>query len=159
MRLVPMSREEFLRRAQTVPVHSRHGYFKHGLWSRVADRCWMRSEIAVDFGTRLFGADLAVLFPEHLDRYHNGRILGCPDVIVEVLSDDSIYRDRDDKFKAYYQAGVPWYWIGDPVAGTPEEYHASAEGYVRTAMGTLEHTFEPKALPGLTIPLAPLLED
>lgn len=40
-------------------------------------------------------------------------IEGPPDLIVEVVSDDSVQRDRVDKFDEYEKAGVREYWIID----------------------------------------------
>lgn len=37
-----------------------------------------------------------------------------PDLIVEVISAESVRRDRVDKFQEYEQAGVREYWIIDP---------------------------------------------
>ncbi|MEK7439257.1 MAG: Uma2 family endonuclease [Chloroflexota bacterium] len=39
---------------------------------------------------------------------------GVPDLVVEVISDDSVSRDRVDKFDEYEEAGVREYWIIDP---------------------------------------------
>ncbi|MHB2017412.1 MAG: Uma2 family endonuclease [Candidatus Xenobia bacterium] len=177
---IAMSKEEFLRRADRLEeglrdweegvairgmvAHSRHGYFIAELYGFLKTRRGngvgkVRQEVFVDFGSRTFGADLAVLFPDHVDRLQKGRIQGCPDIVVEVLSEDSVDRDRTDKFDAYWRAGVPWYWIGDPEFGILEEYQHTAQGYVRTASGNLERPFQPLALPGLQVPLDALLED
>jgi len=42
---------------------------------------------------------------------------GPADLIVEVVSDDSVSRDRSDKFYEYQAAGVREYWIIDPRPG------------------------------------------
>lgn len=173
-----MAKEEFLRRAEireeclqdwedgmairVMPVHTRHGYFigiLFGLLNSYVRGGKVRQEAFVDFGARTFGVDLVVLFAEHTDRLVDGRVKGCPDLIVEVLSPDSIDRDRTVKFDYYYNQGVPWYWIGDPVAGILEEYRYSADGYVRTASGSLDSAFQPKAVAGLSVVMADLLED
>ncbi|MGQ0603350.1 MAG: Uma2 family endonuclease [Anaerolineales bacterium] len=39
---------------------------------------------------------------------------GAPDLIIEVVSDESVSRDRIDKFEEYENAGVREYWIVDP---------------------------------------------
>jgi Uma2 family endonuclease len=49
---------------------------------------------------------------------HGGRVTptgveGPPDLVVEVVSDDSMQRDRVDKFDEYEKAGVREYWILD----------------------------------------------
>lgn len=39
---------------------------------------------------------------------------GPPDLAVEVISDDSVARDRDVKYSEYEAAGIREYWIVDP---------------------------------------------
>jgi len=79
--------------------------------------------------------------------------------VLEILSEDSVERDRTEKFDYYYTQGVAWYWIGDPVAGILEEYHHTPQGYVRSSSGSLQRPFEPRTLSGLSVPLSELLED
>lgn len=43
------------------------------------------------------------------------RIIGPPDIIVEVLSPSTAKKDRLIKYRRYEQAGVHEYWIVDPV--------------------------------------------
>lgn len=42
------------------------------------------------------------------------RIVGAPDLLVEILSEGTAQRDREVKFKRYAQYGVKEYWIIDP---------------------------------------------
>lgn len=178
---IPMSRAEYFERAarredclvdweegvaiRMPPAHGRHGYFisylhvdlNEFLRIREIGRAW--SEVFVEFDDRVFGADLAVLFAQRLEHYQEGRIRGCPDIVVEVVSPNSEARDRTDKLEGYYQAGVAWYWIGDPIAGTLEEYKHSPQGYLRSAAGNLETPFQPRSLDGFQVELSRLLTD
>jgi Uma2 family endonuclease len=52
-----------------------------------------------------------------LARYTDDRLLGPADLVVEVVSDDSVTRDRRHKLADYAAAGVPEYWIVDPRPG------------------------------------------
>lgn len=144
------------------PAHGRHGLFilhlSQALKQGLVDRGQLFQEIFVDFGPKTYGVDVAILFMEHVDRYVDGRILGAPDVIVEVLSQDSLVRDRTDKFNNYCSFGVPWYWIGDPLGGSLEEYQHTPGGYLRTASGTTESPFEPRALQGVSVDLTQLMK-
>jgi Uma2 family endonuclease len=115
--------------------------------------------VFVDFGAVTYGVDLAVLLAENVERLADGRIHGSPDLILEVLSDSSVDRDRVEKFDAYRRYEVPWYWIGDPVAGTLEEYQWTPAGYLRTASGTLTRPFAPQAFSDLVLNLTDLMED
>jgi Uma2 family endonuclease len=61
--------------------------------------------------------DLLFVAREHLDRLTEERLNGPADLVVEVVSDDSVARDRADKFYEYQAAGVREYWILDPRPG------------------------------------------
>jgi Uma2 family endonuclease len=61
--------------------------------------------------------DLLFVAQEHLDRLTPERLNGPADLVVEVVSDDSVARDRADKFYEYQAAGVQEYWIIDPRPG------------------------------------------
>jgi Uma2 family endonuclease len=58
--------------------------------------------------------DILFIANKNLDRLSNDRFVGPPDLIVEIVSADSLQRDRRDKFNEYREAGVPEYWIIDP---------------------------------------------
>lgn len=47
---------------------------------------------------------------------------GAPDLIVEILSTSTAFRDRGIKFETYEQAGVREYWMVDPAAQYVEVY-------------------------------------
>jgi Uma2 family endonuclease len=58
--------------------------------------------------------DLLFISNAHLDRLTEDRLDGPADLVVEIISDDSVTRDRVDKFDEYEAAGIPEYWIIDP---------------------------------------------
>jgi Uma2 family endonuclease len=102
--------------------------------------------------------DLAYLSTERMHLLHptDRKIHGSPDLVVEVTSSTPA-RDRVHKFRGYYGNGVPWYWIIDSNTLAIEEYHATPEGYLRTASVALGEEFRPQLFPGLAINLAALL--
>jgi len=61
--------------------------------------------------------DLLFIAQGHLERLTETRLSGPADLVVEVISDDSVARDRADKFYEYQAAGVTEYWIIDPRPG------------------------------------------
>ena len=61
----------------------------------------------------MFQPDVVVLLKEHLTRYGVKRIIGAPDLLVEVISPSSKLYDRALKPLVYEQAGVPEYWLVD----------------------------------------------
>ena len=50
---------------------------------------------------------------ERLGQWQEKYFDGAPDLIIEVISDDSVGRDRAEKFEEYEEAGVREYWIID----------------------------------------------
>ena len=61
--------------------------------------------------------DLLFVAREHLDRLTPERLRGPADLVIEVVSDDSVGRDRADKFYEYQAAGVIEYWLIDSRPG------------------------------------------
>lgn len=61
--------------------------------------------------------DILFVTREHLDRLTEDRLAGPADLVVEVISEDSVTRDRVRKFYEYQAAGVREYWLIDPRPG------------------------------------------
>lgn len=57
--------------------------------------------------------DICFLSRQHTDRLTSRRLDGYADLVVEVISTDSVTRDRRQKFAEYQAAGIPEYWIVD----------------------------------------------
>jgi Uma2 family endonuclease len=75
--------------------------------------------------------DILFVAQANQHRLSTERLNGPADLVVEVVSDESVSRDRVTKFHEYEQAGVAEYWIIDP---RPERQQA--EFYQRTPEGT-----------------------
>ncbi len=58
--------------------------------------------------------DLLFVATKNLERLTEDRLLGPADLIIEIISKDSVSRDRNEKFQEYAAAAVPEYWIIDP---------------------------------------------
>lgn len=58
----------------------------------------------------------------------NTEIQGAPDLVLEIVSPDSVDRDWRDKFHEYERAGVKEYWIIDPNNQRFEIYCLSDQG-------------------------------
>ena len=81
-----------------------------------------------------------------------------PDLIVEILSPSTARTDRVRKLNSYQKAGVPHYWIVDPVDCLIECYKLENGRYValtRTAEGMFEHP----DFPGLILDLQALFAE
>jgi Uma2 family endonuclease len=108
---------------------------------------------------RVLAPDLVFLSQAFLARYaaDRGRIVGAPDLVVEVVSPASASRDRVTKFNAYREAGVPWYWLIDSQSLAIEEYRLMSEGYLAVARVAAGERFRPQLFPELDIDLAELV--
>jgi Uma2 family endonuclease len=58
--------------------------------------------------------DVFVVLNEHMGKLTPSRMIGGPDLVVEIRSPGTATYDRLSKYEAYEQAGVPEYWIADP---------------------------------------------
>lgn len=105
--------------------------------------------------------DLIFLANKHLDRLTSERVAGPPDLIVEVVSDDSVHRDRVDKFDEYEAGGVPEYWVVDyrESRRRVDFYQLDLRGqYQRAAIGE-DGIYRSAALPGFWLKVDWLLAD
>jgi Uma2 family endonuclease len=135
------------------------GYLlRHFVGPRNLGRAFVGVDVFLPDG-RCFIPDLSFLSTDHLHLVNESdrKIYGSPDLVVEVTSSQP-ERDREHKFAVYYNNGVPWYWIVDQETLAIEEYHATSQGYVRTARVASGEEFSPQLFPGLTLNLAKLMD-
>jgi Uma2 family endonuclease len=64
--------------------------------------------------------DVFVVLNEHLDRVVGTRVIGAPDLVVEIASPGTARHDLSEKLWAYAHAGVPEYWVVTPGSKTVE---------------------------------------
>lgn len=109
--------------------------------------------------SRVVVPDLVFLASANRERLRQveGRIVGAPDLLVEIVSPSSASRDRVAKFNAYRQAGVPWYWLIDGETLVVEEFQLTPQGYLAVARVAAGETFQPQVFAGLQINLSGLL--
>ena len=55
--------------------------------------------------------DIVFISKKNLKNVERGRLFGTPDLVVEIVSPSSYYRDRYEKFALYEKHGVKEYWI------------------------------------------------
>ena len=73
--------------------------------------------------------DIVVVLSANLHRITPSRIIGAPDLVVEILSPGTAGYDRREKQDAYARSGVGEYWIVDPGAQTVELLTLNKGGY------------------------------
>ena len=73
--------------------------------------------------------DVLILLKPNLEKVTEKRVIGTPDLVVEVISPGTATYDRREKLDAYIQAGVPEYWIVEPASRTIEVLTIEAGTY------------------------------
>jgi len=92
--------------------------------------------------------DLLFVASAHLDRLRETYLDGPADLVVEIVSPESIGRDRGEKFYEYEQAGIPEYWLIDPQRERAEFYQLDEHGRYRLVWPDTEGVYRSKVLEG-----------
>ncbi|MDP9372091.1 MAG: Uma2 family endonuclease [Chloroflexota bacterium] len=97
--------------------------------------------------------DVLFVAREHLDRLTPARLVGPADLVIEVVSPDSVTRDRVDKLAEYQEAGVREYWIVDSGSGQERAdfYQLGADGKYRAVPPDADGYYRSAALPGFRL--------
>jgi Uma2 family endonuclease len=98
--------------------------------------------------------DICYFKPEKADLFKEHQILfPAPDLIIEVISPSTEFRDRGIKFKDYEAHQVEEYWIADPENQTIEQYHLVGEEY-SLVLNSSQGFIESFVVEGFKIPIA-----
>jgi len=109
--------------------------------------------------------DLLFVASDHLHRLRATYLDGPADLAVEIVSPESVGRDRGEKFTEYEAGGVPEYWLLDPQRQWAEFYHLR-DGRYRLVWAGAEGEYRSAVLPGFWLrvewlwqqPLPPVLD-
>lgn len=110
--------------------------------------------------------DLLFVSTAHADRFTSTHLNGPADLVVEIISPESLGRDRGEKFVEYEAAGIPEYWLIDPERKRAEFYRLDANGHYHDAGVDGEGRYHSQVLAGLWVepvwfwqePLPPVLD-
>ena len=97
--------------------------------------------------------DLLFVSRAHRDRLLATHLEGPADLVLEIVSPESIARDRGEKFVEYEAAGIAEYWLIDPERRQAEFYQRGSEGRYRLALGGAEGTYVSPLLRNLPLPV------
>ena len=102
--------------------------------------------------------DIVYLRTQNLHLIRRGMVEGVPDLVVETLSSD---RNRDLVMKRaiYAEAGIPEYWLVDPVNDTITVLELSGPEYAERAVLSRGDTLTTATIPGLEIELDQVFGD
>ncbi len=110
--------------------------------------------------------DLLYVASAHLDHLKGTYLHGPADVAVEIVSKESINRDRGEKFVEYEAAGVSEYWLIDPIRQEAQFYRRGADNHYHAVLLDNEGIFHSEVIAGFWLrvswlwqePLPPVLE-
>jgi len=72
--------------------------------------------------------DIAVIDVKRRHIIASSKIVGPPELVIEILSETTAVRDESLKRDLYQRVGVPEYWIVDPQANEVRVYRLNVEG-------------------------------
>jgi Uma2 family endonuclease len=94
--------------------------------------------------------DVMVVLKANEEKITSTRIIGSPDLVVEVSSPSTIGYDRREKQDAYARAGVPEYWIAHPGEQTIEIMTLENQEYVSLGIFSGKATLLSKIVPTIS---------
>ena len=124
--------------------------YLHGTTPKLG-RVWHGAGVALS-DTMMLIPDLVFVRSQRQDILRTNYIDGAPDLVVEALSTD---RRRDLALKRgwYAAAGIPEYWILDPVNDTLTILELSGNEYTERAVLGSNDVLTTPMLPGFELPL------
>lgn len=95
--------------------------------------------------------DIVVVLNANLNVITPSRIIGAPDLVIEIGSPGTAGYDRRTKQDAYARAGVPEYRIADPYARTIEVLKLENGAYQSAGVFSGESTLPSAVVPNLPV--------
>lgn len=94
--------------------------------------------------------DILFLADVNQHRLRDTYLDGPADLVIEIVSPESVTRDRVIKFQEYARAGIPEYWLGDPVTRSMTGYQLHKGAYALTELDS-ERRLHSTVLPGFWV--------
>jgi Uma2 family endonuclease len=108
--------------------------------------------VDVELGSKnVFQPDVVVILNAHLDRMTQKKIIGAPDLVVEVASPSTAAYDRLTKYDVYARAGITEYWIVKPTTRTVEVLVLEDGEYRSLGVFRGQQTLPSRVVPGLPV--------
>ncbi len=96
----------------------------------LGELCGPQTQIRLTWPKQRREPDLLFIAKERKSIIHRNHIEGAPDLIIEIVSPDSITRDWRDKYYAYEASRVREYWVIDPMSERFDAYELRDSKYV-----------------------------
>lgn len=98
--------------------------------------------------------DILFVANAHRKRLKRAYLDGPADLVVEIISPDSVARDRGEKYQEYEAGGVREYWLIDPQRKQADFYGLDKRGLYQPAKLDADRTFHSTVLKGVWIKVA-----
>lgn len=108
-------------------------------------------QIKFDFRPSGRQPDIMFIADENLFRLQKQYVDGTADLIIEIVSPESLARDTQEKFDEYEKAGVKEYWIIDYGRRTANFYSFDEHGRYKLLPLAADGKFESRVVEGLWI--------
>lgn len=101
-------------------------------------------------GGSLRGPDLMFIATENITRRTEKYLAGPADLVVEIVSPESVHRDRDEKYHEYARGGIREYWVIDsrPNRHRADFHRLLPEGHYELFATEDDERVESAVLPG-----------
>ncbi|MDP2270391.1 MAG: Uma2 family endonuclease [Archangium sp.] len=121
---------------------------------------WFFIELDVQFGSEIFRPDVCSFRRDRLKEKPSGRpVLTRPDWVCEILSPSNAKTDRVEKLQTYFAAGVPHYWLVDPLEGSLEIFRRTDLAYALVQSAHRGQRLKPEPFDALEFSVDELLGD
>lgn len=103
--------------------------------------------------------DLIFLKTENLGRLHDTYLEGSADLVIEIVSPESVSRDRGRKFVEYESEGIPEYWLVDPIRQQAEFYRLGNDDHYHLSLPDAEGVYHSLSVTGFWLKIDWLWQD
>ena len=110
--------------------------------------------------------DILFVASANLDRLKSTYLDGAADLAIEIISPESINRDRGEKFVEYESAGVLEYWLIDPIRRQTDFYRLGEDDHYHPVLPDSDGIYRSEVVDGFWLrvswlwqePMPPVLE-
>lgn len=140
-------------------AHQRIGNFLFRVISDFVETYDLGQVFQLEFQMKLVGQkrgrepDLFFVPKAKYGQIHSGYFDGPGDLVIEIISPESVGRDQVDKFNEYQRGGVPEFWLIDPVAQQVTFFHRDAIGRFQVVSPSDDGIYHCPAMPGFWLRL------
>lgn len=108
--------------------------------------------VDVELGPKnVFQPDVVVVLNARLDSIAAKKIIGAPDLVVEIASPSTAAYDRLTKYEKYARAGITEYWLVKPGRKSVEIFALEKGEYRSLGVFSGQQTLPSRVVPGLPV--------